>query len=148
FPRIQFIHVVRDPRHGLLSQVRYRQRQRRRGWSVDGQRFDELCRTWALHQEQLLDALDPGNSIRVDYRQMLRSPRQVFDRVQRFLRLPRDENALRVFEERSAGGHATSGSEAASLEAWRDAWSAEQLTTIERVCGPVARRLDLPVGAA
>ncbi len=148
FPRIQFVHVVRDPRHGLLSQLRFRDRQRQRGLRVDHQSFEELCRAWALHQEQLLDALTPENSIRVDYRQMLRAPRRILAGVLQFLGVPPDEEALRTIAERPAGKHATTGSETASLEGWREAWSEEQLATIERVCGPVARRLELPAGTA
>ncbi|MBK8978733.1 MAG: sulfotransferase [Planctomycetes bacterium] len=144
FPGVQFVHVVRDPRDAVLSMWRFQRRLAGDYEHVDLHGFEALCHHWAALEEQLAPVLVSSDSLCVRYERLVAEPVQELHAVERFLGVAPATTAAEAVCDTSPAvldGHATSSSPRRSVGRWRRELDADQVATVERVCGPAMQRL-------
>lgn len=141
FPGMRCFTLARDPRDVACSLRDYTKRPEVQAGDPFF-RIDDLaawCTQWAGLYGGCLDHM-PGNLL-LRYEDLVQHPERELRKAMAHLGLEVDPAQLDwSAREATRRGHATTASAAASVERWRRDLPAEDLATIERICGPVMHR--------
>lgn len=138
FPRAHWILIVRDGRDSALSGHKHHDKMKdQREADAPEMGFAEHCEYWARLNQQLVEFLQPANSVlRVRYEDLVLGEQETVAELLRFCELPEDPAVQRFLEQKSSevfAMHGTSKDPRSSIGRWREGLSDEQKQIAEQI---------------
>lgn len=145
-PHAKYIVLIRDPRAVCASLRRFGERDIRAAPLIQAGSVE----VWATYIRNTFDALLRylEQRVIVRYEDMIADPVAEIGRVLDFLGLDGAADLVAdAAPQHLYRTHGTSGSPEQSLEAWRSALTAEEIATVESICGELMERFDYATSA-